>query len=73
MYCYSTKSKTMKLAHPKQFITQVDMIILDHISDESFTIEDLSKLLHLSNSQVYRKIRKKTGLNPFLPISRLNA
>ena len=54
----------MQLTLPKKFLAQVDAIILDNISNESFTIDDLSNLLHLSNSQVYRKIKEKSGMNP---------
>jgi len=54
----------MEQTLPKKFIAQVDAIVSAKLSDESFSIEELSNLLHLSNSQVFRKIKTKTGLSP---------
>ena len=47
-----------------EFIDQLDDIIIKNLTNATFSIEDLSKMLYLSNSQIYRKIKDKTGLNP---------
>ena len=48
----------------EKFIDQLDRIIEEHMTSEQFCVDDLSGLLYLSNSQVYRKIRQQTGVSP---------
>ncbi len=45
------------------FIEKTEKIILSHLDDESFSIHDLARELHLSRSQVYRKIKALTGMS----------
>lgn len=47
-----------------KFLDKLDSIIEANMRDESFCVENLSSFLFLSNSQVYRKIKQKTGLSP---------
>jgi AraC-like DNA-binding protein len=48
----------------KSFITNVNFIIESNLSNESFCVADLQSSLLMSNSQIYRKIKKKTGYSP---------
>lgn len=54
----------MESAHPPTFIDKVNAIIMENLEDESFSVEILSSCLLLSQSQVYRKLKCKTGLTP---------
>ena len=49
---------------PVKFIDKLDTVIEENMSNESFCVEDLSSFLFLSNSQIYRKVKQKTGLSP---------
>ena len=46
------------------FIDRVSKIIEEHISDENLSIDFLSEQLHLSRTQVYRKVKALTGYSP---------
>jgi len=48
---------------PTNFIDQVNMIINTHVNDPHL-LGLLSKEFQLSSSQIYRKIKKQTGLSP---------
>lgn len=54
----------MEYAYPPTFLDKVDIIIMENLPDENFSVEALSSYLLLSQSQVYRKIKDKTGLTP---------
>ena len=43
------------------FMIKVEKIILNNLADENFSSQELSKALHLSRSQVHRKIKALTG------------
>jgi signal transduction histidine kinase/DNA-binding response OmpR family regulator/ligand-binding sensor domain-containing protein len=47
--------------HP--FLQKVEAIILAQLSDEDLSINELSRQLHLSTSQVYRKIKALSGMS----------
>jgi len=52
---------------PKIFLTQVDELIEQHINEPKLLLV-LAKQLHLSSSQVYRKIKQKSGYSPSIYI-----
>lgn len=54
----------MTFDYPPKFIERVTELIKKNIQNESFKIQDLSKAFALSNSQIYRKVKKQTGLSP---------
>lgn len=58
----------MVMIYPPRFMDQVKSIILDNLNDDTFSIQELSEQLLLSQSQVYRKIKTQTGLTPSLYI-----
>lgn len=64
----------MEFAYPPTFLEEVDTIVMENLQDESFSVEVLSSYLLLSQSQVYRKIKDKTGLTPssYIRTIRLN-
>lgn len=53
---------TMK-TRPKTFLQQIDKIIQQHLAQKDL-LRILEKLLALSSSQVYRKIKRQTGFSP---------
>ncbi len=48
---------------PGKFIEQAEAIILEHISNEQFGVSELAKLMHMSRSNLLRKIKKQTQLS----------
>ena len=46
-------------------------IIYDHLDDENFSVFELSKLLHYSRTQAYRKVKLTTGYSPSAYITEL--
>lgn len=46
------------------FMAEVDALILKNINDEKFSVKELSRLLFLSSSQTYKKMKIKTGQSP---------
>lgn len=46
------------------FMTKVDDLILENMENDKFSVDELGKLLFLSSSQTYKKIKSKTGQNP---------
>lgn len=56
------------------WLEKLEQLVLKHLSDRSFTVDQLSELLFLSKRQVSRKVRKCTGLSPaaYLKEVRLN-
>jgi len=47
-----------------KFMDKLDRAINNNMRNESFCVEDLNTLLYLSNSQIFRKTKQKTGLSP---------
>ena len=45
------------------FNVRLDEIIEQNLSNEDFNVEELARLLFLSPSQVYRKIRQRAGVS----------
>lgn len=52
---------------PKTFLAQVDELIEQYLSDPKL-LWILAKQMHLSASQVYRKIKQKSGYSPSIYI-----
>jgi len=52
---------------PKIFLKQVDELIEQYLNDPKL-LWILTKELHLSSSQVYRKIKQKSGYSPSIYI-----
>ena len=52
------------MAQKEKFIDRLDKVIEDNMADGSFCVDDLRGFLHLCNSQIYRKVKEKTGLSP---------
>ncbi|MEM9930058.1 MAG: helix-turn-helix domain-containing protein, partial [Bacteroidota bacterium] len=46
------------------FVVEVRNLVQDHLSDFTFSVEELAKLLHLSPSQCGRKLNALTGYTP---------
>ena len=65
-YMEELNVKDAKIASPKNqhisFIKQVEQHILLHLANDTFSVNDLAKLQHLSRSQVHRKIKALTGM-----------
>ncbi len=59
------------MIYPPKFIDQVRAIVLDNLSNDAFSIQELSEQVLLSQSQVYRKIKTQTGLTPSLYIRKI--
>ena len=45
------------------FIERAEAIVLDRISDESFGVSELAEAMHMSRSNLLRKIKKRTQLS----------
>ena len=52
---------------PKTFLSQVDELIEQYLSDPKL-LWLLAKRMHLSSSQIYRKIKQKSGYSPSIYI-----
>lgn len=46
-----------------RFIEQAEVVILEHISNEQFGVSELADLMHMSRSNLLRKIKKQTELS----------
>ncbi|MGJ1265960.1 hybrid sensor histidine kinase/response regulator transcription factor [Sphingobacterium spiritivorum] len=76
---YFTNSPTSKLteinvsARDKDFISQLNTVIYDNISDIDLNVEELAKLMNMSRPTLYRKIKGLSDLTPneLINISRL--
>lgn len=47
-----------------QFLAKFNEIIRQHLDDEAFTVSNLSKLMCMSHTQMYRKVKAITGKTP---------
>lgn len=45
-------------------MVRVEAVVLENLDNERFCVADLESNLLMSSSQIYRKIKKKTGLSP---------
>lgn len=57
----NTKFKSNSTSVDKRFISRVITYIYDNIDDPKLNVENLADELHLSRSQLYRKIKALTG------------
>lgn len=64
----STLLTNPPLDHTEKFIEKTERIIIEHLEEEDFSIQDLAQHLNLSRSQTYRKIKALTGLSTTLYI-----
>ncbi|WP_405564798.1 helix-turn-helix domain-containing protein [Polaribacter sp. Asnod6-C07] len=46
-----------------KFIEQAEVFVLEHISNEQFGVSELATLMHMSRSNLLRKIKKETELS----------
>ncbi|MBU3010691.1 helix-turn-helix domain-containing protein [Polaribacter vadi] len=46
-----------------KFIEQAEVFVLEHISNEQFGVSELAMLMHMSRSNLLRKIKKETELS----------
>jgi AraC-like DNA-binding protein/CheY-like chemotaxis protein len=58
----------------RQFLTQLNSTIAEHLSDAGFDIDTLAKSLNMSRPTLYRKIRTVSDLSPneLINVARLN-
>ena len=54
-----------------EFLQKVRQLIEDHLQEEDFSVEQLSQLLFMDTSNLYRKVKALTGLSPGQYISSL--
>ncbi len=50
------------------YIGKVEVIVMRHLEDAAFSIHDLARELHLSRSQMHRKLKAMTGMSPAIYI-----
>lgn len=55
----------------KMFLSSAYDYVKEHISDNNLSIEHFGRSLHLSRTQLYRKIKALTGMSPSLFVSTL--
>ena len=58
----------MTFTYAPSFMDRVQAIIEENLANEFFSVEELGKLLFMSNAQVFRKIKKQTGCSPSIYI-----
>jgi TolB-like protein/AraC-like DNA-binding protein/Tfp pilus assembly protein PilF len=51
------------ISHQGNFIEQAESLILENISNEQFGVSELAELMHMSRSNLLRKIKKQTQLS----------
>lgn len=68
LFTVPINTNPMKINYPPKFMDQVNAIIERNLSNETFSGNDLCNSLALSPSQVYRKIRRYTGMSTSLYI-----
>lgn len=51
------------LKHSKDFITEAERLVLEHVSEEKFGVSELADALHMSRSNLLRKVKKETELS----------
>ena len=47
-----------------QFVEHVQQILIDNMSDESFSIDSMAGMMNMSRSSFYRKLKSLTGQSP---------
>lgn len=59
----------------KKFLDKITQVIQERISDPQLSVEDLGKVLGISRSSLYKKVKAKTGYvpNEFIRLIRLKA
>jgi len=48
---------------PKSFIEEAEALILTHVENENFGVSELADAMHMSRSNLLRKIKKSTGVS----------
>lgn len=52
-----------QISKKAKFIEQAEVFVLEHISNEQFGVSELATLMHMSRSNLLRKIKKETELS----------
>lgn len=65
---YSVEPETEKL---DAFVLSVVQMIEEKLTEEDFSVEELATALHLSRTQLFRKLKSLTGQSPSLFIRRI--
>ncbi|MCD7971552.1 MAG: response regulator [Candidatus Azobacteroides sp.] len=57
-----------------EFVEKLNSIILENMSDEKFSIDNLSEQFHISRSNFHKKLKNITGMTPndYIKLIRLN-
>ncbi|MBL7472021.1 helix-turn-helix domain-containing protein [Robertkochia sediminum] len=50
-------------SHRSAFLSQTETILQEHLGNENFGVSELAEALHMSRSNLLRKIKKETGLS----------
>jgi len=58
------KNNHFKKTKKGAFLVQLDQIIIDNLSNVDFSIHQLKQEFFLCDSQIYRKIKQKSGHSP---------
>jgi signal transduction histidine kinase/ligand-binding sensor domain-containing protein/DNA-binding response OmpR family regulator len=71
LHYYKQKPENTENAY---FIEKINTIILEHIVDEKFSIDNLSEKFFMSRSNFHKKIKNITGMTPndYIKLIRLN-
>jgi len=48
---------------PKSFIEEAEVLILQHVENENFGVSELAEAMHMSRSNLLRKIKKSTSVS----------
>ena len=60
---FSNFEGAMSSASSSNFIEQARALVLDKLSNENFGVSELAAALHMSRSNLLRKVKKETGLS----------
>lgn len=55
--------KKVEAQKEDSFIQKIERTIIEHLSDDNFSANDLAHIHHLSRSQIHRKIKALTGMS----------
>jgi AraC-like DNA-binding protein len=51
-------------AQEREFLRKIDQLLVEHLDQEAFSVEDLAEPLFVSRVQLYRKLKAITGQSP---------
>lgn len=70
MQTMSFNNAVTTYSHYSNFLDRIDIVITQNIDNENFCVADLRQYLLMSDSQIYRKVKKQTGCSPSVYIRR---